>query len=1326
MNMRLHSAFPMVLRFGVAALVFLGASRLAAQQQFQGVCASVKIEIQQELAFERIGFEATLEITNNLGGDPITDFNAQLTFVDPSNLVNGEPKDASNLFFVQRPRLTDVNATDGTGVIGPTKTAIIKWFIIPKPTAGGTSPQGKQYEVGVRMNGKSAGVDIPKNIFFAIPDIITVKPEPQLEIRYFQPRDVQGDDPFTPEIESPIPFTLGVLVKNSGYGPARAVRINSQQPRIVENRAGLILIARLLGARVQDSALNESSLLVNLGDIFPAETRKGAWDMITSLSGEFIEFKASYTHRDELGGLETSLIKTLEAHFIAREALNDDPGRDKILDFLADTDRDALMLPDTLYESQGQILPVNTETEAAVTTPLVDRTFVVTINRQFEGWGYARLDDPGQAKLKFESVVRNDGKVINLRNVWTNIRYRPSDNFKLTYLNIFDRVDGPGIYTYTITYAVVAPDTTAPVTRIRFAGQATQSGGSYYITRDTDIYFTAEDENPVSIVYKLDDEADFHPAIPFRITAAGTHLVQFHATDNHGNVEAAKTAVVILQGEGPSFGEVDVVSDSLTLTGESLTFRPSQVALAIPVAASDVDVNAQVKIFRGIRVWPTVAGAPVTPTPSTTTTLGVGGENVDFYKFRLNNSTWSPEHAVTAPITLNELSGTVNIDILARSTHGSYLPDADATRVSWVVDPAAPAFVVSGLPPVPTRYPITSLTVNADGVELYRWKPDDSYWRPEAAPGTSFDLPLLDPGEHTLNLIAKRSGVWQPEASPTKWTWLYDPAYGSDMSELAPVLTRNYDAAQGTTVAFVWDGRNESGVLQLPGWYTVQVRLADALGNATFVHKLVRVQELVTSINAVTALDVGAERPDARGSWLVWQERGSGTPNIRARNIGGAGGSDLTITSSPLNQENPRTDGRYVVWQGRRENGSWDVFLQDLTVPLAIVTLTNTSGRNEINPVVDWPWVVWQAKDTATPSAPWQLEAMNLETAQNFMVDATAMDQLDPALQGGRVVWQDFRDVGFGEIYFRNLETGEARRVTNNGFGQYGPDIDGHWVVWQDNRHTQVEVYGMDLRQGVEGRLTNTQGNEARPRIAGNWVLFTEDSAGVLTDNFALLDLGTRRALPLTRTESKKSFGTIATGQLFWQEGLAGASSVNFAAVPALQPVFNNYNAVAITSSLAAAHSNAFSLLADWHADAGVVTISRFQSFAPLVMETATVQGGVPTGDNFALTAGGFIWVRFDEGRLVDLGTATGTPINIPAGVSAFSHSSLPEDYTGHMLVNSLGIANVRGVRMLDAETGAWRTLAVENGTIRGADFRTGTVAVFIVDLINAVNGWTP
>src|SRR5438105_4415505 len=66
-----------------AGLLITATMPLMAQQQFAGVCARVKMVILQELTIERVGFEATLELTNNDGDDPITDFAAELTFENP-------------------------------------------------------------------------------------------------------------------------------------------------------------------------------------------------------------------------------------------------------------------------------------------------------------------------------------------------------------------------------------------------------------------------------------------------------------------------------------------------------------------------------------------------------------------------------------------------------------------------------------------------------------------------------------------------------------------------------------------------------------------------------------------------------------------------------------------------------------------------------------------------------------------------------------------------------------------------------------------------------------------------------------------------------------------------------------------------------------------------------------------------------------------------------------------------------------------------------------------------------------------------------------------
>jgi hypothetical protein len=62
------------------------------------------------------------------------------------------------------------------------------------------------------------------------PDTITVTPDPLLVVKYFLQKDVYADDPFTPQIEPSIPFTLGLMIRNIGYGIAREMKITSAQP----------------------------------------------------------------------------------------------------------------------------------------------------------------------------------------------------------------------------------------------------------------------------------------------------------------------------------------------------------------------------------------------------------------------------------------------------------------------------------------------------------------------------------------------------------------------------------------------------------------------------------------------------------------------------------------------------------------------------------------------------------------------------------------------------------------------------------------------------------------------------------------------------------------------------------------------------------------------------------------------------------------------------------------------------------------------------------------------------------------------------------------
>ena len=1298
-----------------------------AQEQYAGLCAQIKIVISQELTLERIGFLATLQITDNDGTDPITDFAANLTFENHLLSTNGI-NDSSSLFFVQPPTLQNIQDINGSGVIGPSQTATISWFIIPTVNAGGTSPAGVRYQVGAQLSGKIRGVEIPPATLQVFPAPITVQPDAQLEITYFQPRDVMGDNPFTPQVESPIPFTFGVLVQNVGYGTARKVVIDSQQPKITENKQNLLIIAQLLGSRVNDSALSNANLTVNLGDLLPGHASKGAWDMITSLSGTFLSVKASYTHSSALGGQETSLIKSINAYLFLHEVLDDRPGRDNVRDFLADTsgalDSIANLVPDSLYESEGNVFPVNLLTNATVSGS--GNSAQVSLTADFAGWGYMRLADPGQALLPIAKVVRSDGKVLNTNNYWTSIHYEPITNFKDTYLNILDLVD-LGSYTYAIAYTNVAADTNPPVTTLLFAGPSTFTNGVYYVTPATQMYFISQDASPVSIYYSLTN-GPFLPAYPFSLTLPGTYPITYYATDSSGNRETNQTATLVVAGATSlGFAGAVVSSAPLFVPGDALSVRPAVLPITFQPLPNPTPISAQVDIFQGALGWVTVSNTPSSPTASASASLKIGGDNVDFYTYQLNGGVWSAERSASNPLTLSGLpAGSNTVSVLGRSQYGTYPDASNAVTVGWVVDPAAPSTAVTGAPATPSVRNSAQLTVGGTGVTDYRWTINDGYYRALTGVANPIVLSNLDIGVQRVAVLGRAGGVDQATNNPTTVAWKVDPLYGYDLSALAHVRGIAYSNIAGGPLTFNWDGRSDAGVVQPPGWYTVRITLTDPLGNTNFVTRLAQISALSGANLTLADITRGPKNPHARGRWAVWEDQSDGYWEIYAQDLTASNAPLTKITNGTLSQENPRTDGRYVVWQGRQSNGSWDIYLADLKGTNGPQALTRTTVQDEINPAIDWPWVVYQARPTGNTSAPWQLYALNLATSQVMPVSPSTQDELDPDVQGGRVVWQDFRDVGPGEIYLKNLETSELRRITTNTFGQYHPAVYDQWVVWQDNRNTELDIYGFDLLRNEEVRITNTPEDESRPYLNGPWLLCLENSLGPQSVNPRLIHLPSLLAVPVTRTVSFKDLPALADGWAVWQETANNQSRISAAALPALQPVFQNRNVVAVTDAMVAYAQNAYGLLSLWRTN-GVQALTAYTSLVPQVTaQTAYFTNGTFSGPNFSLVAGSFLWIGFDRQNILDLGVNNASSLNLAAGPNVFGYTRFPDAYSAFQLLRQLGLNNALSVRMLDAQSGRWLVAEVQGGTTVGNDFPIPNVAVVMVSLVNPVSQFVP
>lgn len=418
--------------FTICALFVLGvlySISNAFAQAADAVCAEVKIVIEQKLSLERQAFDARMVITNGLSDQKLENVSIELKFLDANNNVvtaTVDPNAQGATFFYRTDQVTGITNLSG-GVIEPKAVANINWLIIPAAGSGGNKPEGTVYYVGAKvtytLNGKTDTVDVT-------PEAIVVRPQPELVLDYFMPRDVYADDAFTPETEVAEPFTLGVRIKNQGGGVSYKTKIETAQPKIVENRQGLAVSFQILGGFVGDQPAGKS-LLLDFGDIESGVSKMGRWSMVTSLAGKFVDFTASFTHADSLGGAVTSLIKEVRTHTLIQDVRVDLPGRDKVRDFLA-KDGDVLRV----YESDGADTEVQNQTASAQMT-VQGNNAVLKFAAVAQGFAYARVPDPSRGAKVPVQVIRSDGYIVPAENIWLS-KERNEDLSWSYFLNIFD------------------------------------------------------------------------------------------------------------------------------------------------------------------------------------------------------------------------------------------------------------------------------------------------------------------------------------------------------------------------------------------------------------------------------------------------------------------------------------------------------------------------------------------------------------------------------------------------------------------------------------------------------------------------------------------------------------------------------------------------------------------------------------------------------------------------------------------------------------------------------------------------------------------------
>jgi hypothetical protein len=174
---------------------------------------------------------------------------------------------------------------------------------------------------------------------------------------------------------------------------------------------------------------------------------------------------------------------------------------------------------------------------------------------------------------------------------------------------------------------------------------------------------------------------------------------------------------------------------------------------------------------------PILTNVPKSLTYLTTTDITISGRNVNIYKYRINNGTWSGEYSSSQPLQLSSLPDGLNkLEVLSFDIINQVWPaESEAVTYSWTINSVEPEAILTNLPKLLTNVTSTNINVTGQNLVLYKYKIDEEPWSIEYPLTRSIDLSNLSSTSHTLLVVVKNTADnWQETTHPTEFTWTID------------------------------------------------------------------------------------------------------------------------------------------------------------------------------------------------------------------------------------------------------------------------------------------------------------------------------------------------------------------------------------------------------------------------------------------------------------------------------------------------------------------------------------------------------------------------
>jgi TolB protein len=156
-----------------------------------------------------------------------------------------------------------------------------------------------------------------------------------------------------------------------------------------------------------------------------------------------------------------------------------------------------------------------------------------------------------------------------------------------------------------------------------------------------------------------------------------------------------------------------------------------------------------------------------------------------------------------------------------------------------------------------------------------------------------------------------------------------------------------------------------------------------------------------------------------------------------------------------------------------------------------IETQITNNETDQIDPAIYGDSVVWQDERNGN----WDIYMHNLSTSIETRITTNESNQTKPAIYGDRIVWQDERN-GNRDIYMYDLFTEKETRITDESSDQVNPAIYKDRIVWQDERNGNWDIYMYDLSAQTETQITTNKSDQMEPVIYGDRIVWQDEREG--------------------------------------------------------------------------------------------------------------------------------------------------------------------------------------------------------------------------------------